>query len=301
MSAFVKTIIMAVAWLVFTLLTFYTCVQPKCCSGELAGAAVGGVVDNGDDIDIAPPPAADRDFAIYSTLGATGAGAAITGSLWPQVRTRLIGDYEANPDQRLEVYGRYYASEPTPDGYANMGLYRAEQIKNLIVEETDIPADKIQTLARLLPSTDRPAGDERFDVGQFDWQPLDAGSTDSGGDAVQIVELDQRNIIIRFPLDQSTKNLDESTEDYLQKLAQRIQQTNERVRIVGHADSQGGDAYNQRLGQRRADFVKERLVRYGAPAGSITTASQGESSPTATNATAEGRRLNRRAELTLVQ
>jgi len=54
-----------------------------------------------------------------------------------------------------------------------------------------------------------------------------------------------------------------------------------------------------RLGQQRADFVKRRLVNYGVDAGLISTSSQGENSPEATNATAEGRRINRRAVVTL--
>jgi OOP family OmpA-OmpF porin len=69
------------------------------------------------------------------------------------------------------------------------------------------------------------------------------------------------------------------------------------VRVEGHTDSMGSDAYNQSLGQRRADAVRRHLVAGGVAAGRLTARSFGESRPIAPNDTAEGRALNRRVEL----
>lgn len=69
------------------------------------------------------------------------------------------------------------------------------------------------------------------------------------------------------------------------------------VRVEGHTDSIGTDEYNMNLGQRRADTVRDYLVRAGVSAGRVTARSYGESRPIATNATDEGRALNRRVEL----
>jgi len=69
------------------------------------------------------------------------------------------------------------------------------------------------------------------------------------------------------------------------------------VTVVGHTDSVGSEAYNQALGQRRADTVKGFLVDRGIPASRITTQSEGESQPVASNKTADGRAMNRRAEI----
>lgn len=69
------------------------------------------------------------------------------------------------------------------------------------------------------------------------------------------------------------------------------------VGVSGHTDSVGSDAYNMKLGQRRADVVKDYLVAKGVAASKVTTRSFGESQPVASNETAEGRAKNRRAEV----
>ncbi|MDE0853512.1 MAG: OmpA family protein [Nevskia sp.] len=70
-----------------------------------------------------------------------------------------------------------------------------------------------------------------------------------------------------------------------------------KVDISGHTDWIGTDAYNQALSERRATAVKDYLVRKGIDAGRIRTYAYGESQPVAPNTTAEGRALNRRAEI----
>ena len=69
------------------------------------------------------------------------------------------------------------------------------------------------------------------------------------------------------------------------------------VIVEGHTDSVGTDAYNQKLSHRRADAVRQYLVKHGIPANRVTTEGFGESRPVASNDTADGRAQNRRVEL----
>jgi outer membrane protein OmpA-like peptidoglycan-associated protein/flagellar biosynthesis/type III secretory pathway protein FliH len=69
------------------------------------------------------------------------------------------------------------------------------------------------------------------------------------------------------------------------------------ARIVGHTDSQGGDAANQSLSQRRARTVYNVLVEMGIPASRLSYEGMGETNPIADNSTAAGRAANRRIEL----
>ena len=70
------------------------------------------------------------------------------------------------------------------------------------------------------------------------------------------------------------------------------------VEVMGFADSRGDAKYNKQLGQERANAVKTYLVDTGKmPAASVSTESFGEEQPVASNATAEGRKENRRVEI----
>lgn len=69
------------------------------------------------------------------------------------------------------------------------------------------------------------------------------------------------------------------------------------VSVAGHTDSQGTDAYNQTLSENRANAVKNFLASQGVPRNRIAAYGYGESRPVASNATAEGRQLNRRVQV----
>ena len=69
---------------------------------------------------------------------------------------------------------------------------------------------------------------------------------------------------------------------------------------VGHTDSVGTDAYNQKLSVRRADAVKAYLVSKGVEKNRVYTEGKGEKQPVADNKTKEGRAKNRRVEIEVV-
>ena len=72
------------------------------------------------------------------------------------------------------------------------------------------------------------------------------------------------------------------------------------VLIEGHTDSVGKEEFNMHLSQRRAEAVRNALLERGVNAQRITTKGYGESYPVASNKTAEGRQLNRRVEVVVV-
>lgn len=71
------------------------------------------------------------------------------------------------------------------------------------------------------------------------------------------------------------------------------------VIVAGHTDSIGTDAYNMKLSGRRANAVRDYLIKHGIPAKRIRVEAFGESKPVASNDTADGRAQNRRVELNL--
>ena len=87
----------------------------------------------------------------------------------------------------------------------------------------------------------------------------------------------------------------------LDDLVGKVQGINLEVIIaVGHTDSIGTDAYNQKLSVRRAEAVKAYLVSKGIEKNRVYTEGKGEKQPVADNRTAEGRAKNRRVEIEVV-
>ncbi|MDG1720023.1 MAG: OmpA family protein, partial [Bacteroidia bacterium] len=73
-----------------------------------------------------------------------------------------------------------------------------------------------------------------------------------------------------------------------------------KVIIEGHTDSQGEDADNLVLSQKRTESVKSYLVSQGIEESRMSAIGYGESKPVADNATAKGRAFNRRVDFKLV-
>ena len=87
----------------------------------------------------------------------------------------------------------------------------------------------------------------------------------------------------------------------LDKLVSKLNGVNLEVIVaVGHTDSVGSDAYNQKLSIRRSEAVKAYLVSKGIEKNRIYTEGKGEKQPVASNKTKDGRAKNRRVEIEVV-
>ena len=87
----------------------------------------------------------------------------------------------------------------------------------------------------------------------------------------------------------------------LDDLVSKVKDINLEVIIaVGHTDSIGSDAYNQKLSVRRAEAVKAYLVSKGIEKNRVYTEGKGKKQPVADNKTKEGRAKNRRVEIEVV-
>ncbi|GIV24577.1 MAG: hypothetical protein KatS3mg026_0269 [Bacteroidia bacterium] len=87
----------------------------------------------------------------------------------------------------------------------------------------------------------------------------------------------------------------------LERLKRLLQENpNIRIRFSGHTDNVGSDKYNQRLSERRAKAVYEWLRKAGVHPIQMEYIGYGKRRPVASNATEEGRALNRRIEMEVV-
>lgn len=74
-----------------------------------------------------------------------------------------------------------------------------------------------------------------------------------------------------------------------------------RVRIDGYTDATGTRPYNDKLSEQRARAVRDHLVAAGIPSDRLEVRGWGEANPVKPNDTAQGRRANRRTEITVLR
>lgn len=99
-------------------------------------------------------------------------------------------------------------------------------------------------------------------------------------------------------------DLDKNTQEALTEFATRTKalDTQYFVEIQGHTDDTGSAAYNDELGQRRADSVRRYLSReHQLPLNRMSTISYGDTSPVEPNKTRAGRSANRRVVLVVLE
>ena len=126
---------------------------------------------------------------------------------------------------------------------------------------------------------------------------MDAGVLAQGKFLYTVVFTDNE---ITFDTDKST--LSDGAQSRLSKLAGDLKADNRNVylEIQGHTDSTGPAQYNQQLGMQRAESVRRHLHGQGVALERMATISYGEDAPAQPNSTAEGRALNRRVEIVVL-
>lgn len=117
----------------------------------------------------------------------------------------------------------------------------------------------------------------------------------------------ERGVEIFLPsaaLFESGKSALNATESgpYLDRIAQLVTTKSDKaIALEGHADNVGSAELNQKLSDERAAEIGKALVARGVPAARIKTAGFSSRRPVASNTTDEGRRLNRRVEVVLLE
>lgn len=129
-----------------------------------------------------------------------------------------------------------------------------------------------------------------------------SNGTSFSGDATENVIASQVSLSTEKPMFESGKaqvtdpkqlaNLRGFLKGYVQSLDKAS-----KIYVVGHTDSSGSAALNQRLSEKRAQFIADELVKVGADPDRLFFEGVGESQPVASNLTDEGKRKNRRFEL----
>lgn len=212
-------------------------------------------------------------------------GVALQGAGFASYYADIIAN--RNDDEQLEIVGLYYEGEENITEFANLGLARANQVKEMFLQ--DIPEEQIVLTSRKISETDG-VRENDFLSANVSWRK----------GARTLEELDDR-VVIRFPFNSVKKDFDPAVDTYLAKLAEKLKNEGGKVELTGHTDNIGGSAANEKLGLRRAKMIRDVLRRKGVKRKQIITLSKGETDPVASNDTEDGRHENRRTEVRVIE
>lgn len=201
-------------------------------------------------------------------------------------------------NSNLKITGYALASEENNSIFPNLGFARANTVKNYFVSK-GIPENKIKLFGEisddLTVKSDTISGPVYFeflkinsnDDSTKDWNALKT-------------KINANPLTVYFETGQTSINL--SNEDR-QKVADMVDYLTHvegsSLNATGHSDNVGNRQSNIRLALKRANFVKNYLVKNGIDTAKINTKSKGPDEPIADNATEEGKAKNRRTTVTL--
>lgn len=201
-----------------------------------------------------------------------------------------------NTDRSINVTGLYGSEENNNSILPTLGLARANQLKQLLVER-GVDSKRILT-GDLLTETNVAEGDTLFRGINFAFSNYELAE-ETRIPRIQN-EIVGQPLAIYFPSGQNQVNLDAKQRELFSDIIYYLDNVSEsKLSITGYTDNTGNIEGNTRLSRKRAEFVLEYLSANGINLSRMNSIGKGPENPVATNETREGRALNRRVEVVL--
>lgn len=203
---------------------------------------------------------------------------------------------EGHPESYVVIRGYHAPSEENQSPYPNLGVARANQVKNVFVNRGIKPrqinfyGEQANELVSFEDIYIGPLSISLSATAEFTPEQLDS-----------IAERLKANpLVIHFDTGESSILL---SPEERQKLSDMVKYLDAReegsIRITGHTDNTGTPGGNDTLGMKRATFVRNYFVTHGVPESEIEISSLGQREPIADNNSDEGRAKNRRTVITI--
>ncbi|MEP7320722.1 MAG: OmpA family protein [Saprospiraceae bacterium] len=295
-------VLLFILWLTLGLIYGLIWVQSKsCCDSNLSSVGTDQGVGLAQKIKPVPPsvpPQANPPDSLHLISASDLASEADEGCVlfkWGKSDPILKPCFEALQDsigksmkqgKSLEIISDFYEQENMVMASGDLGLIRAMKIKELFSKNINPELIRI----RSLPRSDSTGKRNRL-LYTLHFQQVFMND--------QVKELDTRTLIY-FRYASNQQDNDSLVNQYLDDLASRLKNTGDIINLTGHTDDDASAEHNVVLGLKRAQIIKDLLVKRGIKSSRIKTKSKGESEPIAPNDTEENRKQNRRVELTIV-
>ncbi|MBK5280103.1 MAG: OmpA family protein [Bacteroidia bacterium] len=218
------------------------------------------------------------DFPILNNnVGNTGA--LELGLVWRKpVQTRVQRIRAKRKKEALEKQNTL-AKKPQP-------LDANSELREIVRVEKEVKQD---TIVYAIPAIEK----------QIEIKEEPPATLATAGDLKQEPLIIER-VTLHFAFEFNSAELDEPTENFLEELTTTLKENESlKLKIDGHTDNVGSDKFNLRLSQKRADAVKQHLIKSGIHPERLLSEGKGMHKPLNQNLTDEERAKNRRVELTV--
>jgi len=231
----------------------------------------------------------------HYTFGRAGADPNITDPT--KAAFTKVADYmKNNPNRLLMLTGRYTSAEQASysGAAANLGIARADAIKEFLVGK-GADGSRIST-----------TGFEEYNLTYNENDRLPEGVTFrfNGSDELQALgeRLKVEPLNAQFDSGSDNISLNSTLKNYFADLKFYTDKVpGAKVSVTGHTDSDGSRSANVRLGKKRANLIKDFMIKQGInPSVIQQPTSLGPDSPIADNNTDEGKAANRRVEIRVI-
>ena len=206
-----------------------------------------------------------------------------------------------NPKQKVTITGYATTEEKNTTPYPNLGLARANDVKNYFVSK-GLSAGNFDTKGEIIDSWKTNA-DTLLGPVSFEISPsTDSVATKTNGEdfAALKAKINADPLVLHFNTNKSNNNLNATERQKIKDITYYILHVNDgTLLVVGYSDNVGKRESNVVLGQKRADFTKDYLSKNGIDGSKIETQSKGPDDPVGDNTTADGKANNRRTVVTI--
>lgn len=227
----------------------------------------------------------------------------VGGSLRP-----LTEYLRANPSRTLTITGYYDRSERNASGFANLGLARAESIRQYLIQQGGRTAS-LRTKGQAVNAASAPGGvlttegDSLYGGLDFTFAETrppgpttdDLPDTEDELAAAEKFTSVFEPINLYFSLGGSKYIKTPETKQFFDEAARYLAaHKDKKLLITGYTDDRGPEEVNERLSRDRANSVRLVLRQWHIDSEQLVVDAKGENDPRASNDTREGRKANRR-------
>lgn len=215
----------------------------------------------------------------------------LLGGNFNHYKDSLQAVFEKDPAAVVEITGFYDLQEINNSEFQNLGLARAQSVKDLLL------ASGIKRSINILAKP----GDLSAGLGEKITNGIAFGMVSPFTQLMDFAIIEKNGkLIVTFPTNSESPESNAAVRDALRKIAQKAIRQGSSLLVVGHTDNQGEAMKNKVLGLVRATKIKDMLLESGMSEEDVLAESEGEEEPVVSNSTAQGRQQNRRVEIVII-